>query len=191
MSCFQKISQDEFLALKIFDKFCLHLSWQVFLGDPHRCTCTTFMKEKDLCKHICWILLKKFRVPRSNPSETFLLEETFLIDCWAVEQSQWSSTGHNQCNKLSSFLLLHESMCSLSQPLCNGVILSCGFWLKSHMRYNLQFPGSLDSWRGKSMKFSKGLLRRKLGHHTGRGRWPKKPKRTRVLVKMVLYSPWF
>ncbi|XP_063964802.1 E3 ubiquitin-protein ligase ZSWIM2-like [Lytechinus pictus] len=39
---------------------------KVFLGDPHKCTCTTFRKEKDLCKHICWVLLKKFRLERNN-----------------------------------------------------------------------------------------------------------------------------
>jgi len=41
---------------------------QVFLGDPHRCTCAMFRKENDLCKHICWLLLKKFRVPSHDPS---------------------------------------------------------------------------------------------------------------------------
>ncbi|XP_077978469.1 E3 ubiquitin-protein ligase Zswim2-like [Glandiceps talaboti] len=40
---------------------------KVFLGDPHTCTCQTFKKDKDLCPHICWVLLKKFRVPRQNP----------------------------------------------------------------------------------------------------------------------------
>ncbi|XP_022080049.1 E3 ubiquitin-protein ligase Zswim2-like [Acanthaster planci] len=40
---------------------------KVFLGDPHSCTCSVFQKERDLCKHICWVLLKKFRVPRQNP----------------------------------------------------------------------------------------------------------------------------
>lgn len=42
-------------------------NFKVFLGDPHRCTCAVYMKEKDLCKHICWALLKKFRIPRQNP----------------------------------------------------------------------------------------------------------------------------
>ena len=27
---------------------------KVFLGDPHSCTCPTFVKEKDLCIHILW-----------------------------------------------------------------------------------------------------------------------------------------
>jgi E3 ubiquitin-protein ligase ZSWIM2 len=40
---------------------------KVSLGDPHRCSCATFIKEKDICKHISWLLLKKFRVSRDNP----------------------------------------------------------------------------------------------------------------------------
>lgn len=40
---------------------------KVFLGDQHSCTCQTFMKEKELCVHILWVLLKKFRVPKENP----------------------------------------------------------------------------------------------------------------------------
>uniref|UniRef100_A0A672JVJ4 E3 ubiquitin-protein ligase Zswim2-like n=1 Tax=Sinocyclocheilus grahami TaxID=75366 RepID=A0A672JVJ4_SINGR len=37
--------------------------YKVCLGDPHTCTCPTFQKEKDLCTHICWILMRKFRLP--------------------------------------------------------------------------------------------------------------------------------
>ena len=40
---------------------------RVFIGDPHKCSCSAFVKERDVCKHICWVLLKKFRVPRHNP----------------------------------------------------------------------------------------------------------------------------
>lgn len=40
---------------------------KAFLGDPHSCTCTQFLKDRDLCKHICWLLLRKFRVPQTNP----------------------------------------------------------------------------------------------------------------------------
>ncbi|XP_056605996.1 E3 ubiquitin-protein ligase ZSWIM2 isoform X2 [Triplophysa dalaica] len=40
--------------------------YKVCLGDPHTCTCPTFYKEKDLCQHICWILMRKFRLPRDH-----------------------------------------------------------------------------------------------------------------------------
>ncbi|XP_077175478.1 E3 ubiquitin-protein ligase ZSWIM2 [Paroedura picta] len=39
---------------------------KVSLGNPHSCSCSTFGKEKDLCKHICWLLLKKFKLPRNH-----------------------------------------------------------------------------------------------------------------------------
>ncbi|XP_075789884.1 E3 ubiquitin-protein ligase ZSWIM2 isoform X2 [Pelodiscus sinensis] len=39
---------------------------RVFLGQPHSCSCAAFLREKDLCSHICWILLKKFKVPRNH-----------------------------------------------------------------------------------------------------------------------------
>nr|XP_020666287.1 E3 ubiquitin-protein ligase ZSWIM2 isoform X1 [Pogona vitticeps] len=39
---------------------------RVFLGNPHKCSCAVFVNEKDLCKHICWLLLKKFKLPRDH-----------------------------------------------------------------------------------------------------------------------------
>ncbi|KAI3388322.1 hypothetical protein SNEBB_004680 [Seison nebaliae] len=38
------------------------------LGNIHYCSCSTFSHNVDeLCEHICWLLLKKFRIPKSNP----------------------------------------------------------------------------------------------------------------------------
>ncbi|XP_060774083.1 E3 ubiquitin-protein ligase ZSWIM2 [Neoarius graeffei] len=55
-------------------------NYKVFLGDPHTCTCGTFQKEKDLCKHICWILMRKFRLPRDHEYcfQTGLVERQIL-----------------------------------------------------------------------------------------------------------------
>eukprot|EP00731_Ephydatia_muelleri_P007698 Em0004g36a len=39
---------------------------KVCLGNTHECSCPAFIKEKELCLHILWILLKKFRVSRDN-----------------------------------------------------------------------------------------------------------------------------
>ncbi|XP_049426278.1 E3 ubiquitin-protein ligase ZSWIM2 [Epinephelus fuscoguttatus] len=41
-------------------------NFKVFLGDPHTCTCPVFTREQELCKHICWVLLRKFRLPREH-----------------------------------------------------------------------------------------------------------------------------
>lgn len=48
-------------------------NFKVFLGDTHTCSCSVFKKEKDLCKHICWLLLKKFRIQRNDPCNNFIL----------------------------------------------------------------------------------------------------------------------
>ncbi|XP_058404633.1 E3 ubiquitin-protein ligase ZSWIM2 [Diceros bicornis minor] len=42
--------------------------FRVFLGNPHFCDCSRFLKGGELCKHICWVLLKKFRLPRNHES---------------------------------------------------------------------------------------------------------------------------
>uniref|UniRef100_A0A8C4TMK2 Zinc finger, SWIM-type containing 2 n=1 Tax=Erpetoichthys calabaricus TaxID=27687 RepID=A0A8C4TMK2_ERPCA len=39
---------------------------RVSLGDPHTCSCSVFQRERDLCKHVCWVLLKKFQLPRGH-----------------------------------------------------------------------------------------------------------------------------
>ncbi|XP_054480006.1 E3 ubiquitin-protein ligase ZSWIM2 [Anoplopoma fimbria] len=39
---------------------------KVCLGDPHTCTCPVFTKDQEPCKHICWVLLRKFRLPREH-----------------------------------------------------------------------------------------------------------------------------
>jgi len=41
--------------------------YKVTLGAVHSCTCFGFRKEKSLCRHICWIILKKFKIPPSHP----------------------------------------------------------------------------------------------------------------------------
>ncbi|XP_039998399.1 E3 ubiquitin-protein ligase ZSWIM2 isoform X2 [Xiphias gladius] len=41
-------------------------NFKVCLGDPHTCTCPVFTKEQEPCKHIFWILLRKFRLPREH-----------------------------------------------------------------------------------------------------------------------------
>ncbi|XP_041834976.1 E3 ubiquitin-protein ligase ZSWIM2 [Melanotaenia boesemani] len=42
------------------------LHFKVRLGDPHTCTCPVFIKKQELCKHICWVLLCKFSLPREH-----------------------------------------------------------------------------------------------------------------------------
>ncbi|XP_043966414.1 E3 ubiquitin-protein ligase ZSWIM2 isoform X2 [Gambusia affinis] len=39
---------------------------KVCLGERHTCTCPTFAREREPCKHICWLLLRKFQLPREH-----------------------------------------------------------------------------------------------------------------------------
>ncbi|KAM9328348.1 E3 ubiquitin-protein ligase ZSWIM2 [Pholidichthys leucotaenia] len=41
-------------------------SFKVCLGDTHTCTCPVSTKEQEPCKHICWVLLRKFGLPREH-----------------------------------------------------------------------------------------------------------------------------
>ena len=41
--------------------------YKVTLGAIHSCTCFGYRKEKALCRHICWIILKKFKIPIGHP----------------------------------------------------------------------------------------------------------------------------
>ncbi|MED6232501.1 hypothetical protein ATANTOWER_031345 [Ataeniobius toweri] len=41
-------------------------SFKVCLGEPHTCTCPAFTKEQQPCKHICWLFLRKFRLPKEH-----------------------------------------------------------------------------------------------------------------------------
>ncbi|NWZ32551.1 ZSWM2 ligase, partial [Asarcornis scutulata] len=45
---------------------CWALSLQVLLGAPHSCSCGTARAGAGLCEHLCWILLKKYRLPRDH-----------------------------------------------------------------------------------------------------------------------------
>jgi len=41
--------------------------FKVLLGSVHSCDCNFFLKEKELCKHILWILIRKFRIQKDDP----------------------------------------------------------------------------------------------------------------------------
>uniref|UniRef100_A0A1I8HYT8 SWIM-type domain-containing protein n=2 Tax=Macrostomum lignano TaxID=282301 RepID=A0A1I8HYT8_9PLAT len=40
---------------------------KVLIGDPHHCSCSEFRRDRDLCRHICWLLLRRFRIDRDDP----------------------------------------------------------------------------------------------------------------------------
>ncbi|XP_003791500.1 E3 ubiquitin-protein ligase ZSWIM2 [Otolemur garnettii] len=74
--------------------------FRVFLGNPHVCNCPTFLKGGELCKHICWILLKKFKLPRNHESAFQLgLVEGEINDLLrGIHRVQTPQTGTNDEN---------------------------------------------------------------------------------------------
>lgn len=45
----------------------LSSKFKVALGGKSSCSCPGFRSDDELCTHILWVLLRKLRVPRSNP----------------------------------------------------------------------------------------------------------------------------
>ncbi|CAH8512495.1 E3 ubiquitin-protein ligase Zswim2 [Schistosoma haematobium] len=41
--------------------------YKVQLGDVHTCSCGDFTKSRELCVHLCWILIRRFKVDPNNP----------------------------------------------------------------------------------------------------------------------------
>ncbi|XP_007957814.1 E3 ubiquitin-protein ligase ZSWIM2 [Orycteropus afer afer] len=74
--------------------------FRVFLGNPHSCNCSTFLKGGDLCKHICWVLLKKFKLPRNHESAFQLgLMEAEISDLLrGIHRVQTPQPGTNEEN---------------------------------------------------------------------------------------------
>ena len=45
---------------------------KVLIGEVNKCSCVAFIKSPDEpCKHICWLFLKKFKIPAEDPSWWF------------------------------------------------------------------------------------------------------------------------
>uniref|UniRef100_A0A8C7PJC1 Zinc finger, SWIM-type containing 2 n=1 Tax=Oncorhynchus mykiss TaxID=8022 RepID=A0A8C7PJC1_ONCMY len=76
-------------------------NFKVFLGDPHTCTCSTFHKERDLCKHICWVLLRKFRLPREHEYcfQQVLVERQILELLQGLHRSRTPRPVHPPCSE--------------------------------------------------------------------------------------------
>nr|XP_008171001.2 E3 ubiquitin-protein ligase ZSWIM2 isoform X4 [Chrysemys picta bellii] len=104
---------------------------RVFLGEPHSCTCATFLREKDLCSHICWILLKKFKIPRNHEYAFQLgLLEGEINDI--LQQLQQEQTLPPRANTLSTKTLQKEDDGYINQkeidaedvcPICQEELL--------------------------------------------------------------------
>lgn len=62
-------------------------NFEVFIGERHTCTCKSYVRDRDLCKHICWILLKKFRLNKHDPSTVLSFLFIYLVS-WQLGMSE-------------------------------------------------------------------------------------------------------
>ncbi|CAF0715727.1 unnamed protein product [Adineta steineri] len=78
-------------------------TFKVFLGDQHQCTCNVFQRDREVCKHLCWLLLKRFRVPRTNPMvwQKGLVEREIneLLRGLVQPDNERNKSHHNQNTK--------------------------------------------------------------------------------------------
>ncbi|XP_007963768.3 E3 ubiquitin-protein ligase ZSWIM2 [Chlorocebus sabaeus] len=103
-----------------------YMDFRVFLGDPHVCNCSTFLKGGELCKHICWVLLKKFKLPRNHESALQLgLGEREISDLLRgihrVQTPQPGTNDHNEHVEEDGYIKQKEidsdDICSICQEL--------------------------------------------------------------------------
>ncbi|KAG8004464.1 E3 ubiquitin-protein ligase Zswim2, partial [Nibea albiflora] len=71
--------------------------FKVCLGDPHTCTCPVFTREQEPCKHICWVLLRRFRLPREHEYsfQHGLVERQILEVLQGSHQTEAHRTGND------------------------------------------------------------------------------------------------
>ncbi|XP_035160213.2 E3 ubiquitin-protein ligase ZSWIM2 isoform X2 [Callithrix jacchus] len=101
-------------------------NFRVFLGNPHVCNCSTFLQGGELCKHICWVLLKKFKLPRNHESALRMgLGEREINDLLRgihrVQTPQPGTDDKNEHVKEDEYIkqkeIDSEDICSICQEL--------------------------------------------------------------------------
>uniref|UniRef100_A0A8C9DFQ9 RING-type E3 ubiquitin transferase n=1 Tax=Prolemur simus TaxID=1328070 RepID=A0A8C9DFQ9_PROSS len=101
---------------------------RVFLGNPHVCNCSTFLKGGELCKHICWVLLKKFKLPRNHESafQLGLVEgeiNDLLRGIHRIQTPQPGTTDENAHIEEDGYIEQKEIGSEDICPICQEVLL--------------------------------------------------------------------
>jgi len=101
---------------------------KVFLGDPNSCTCSTFMKERELCIHILWVLLRKFRIGKENP----LVFQKALVEREIQEILQGHHIRKQESAKMTDVVLDGKEKLIAKNideddvcPICQEELLDC------------------------------------------------------------------
>ncbi|XP_038194200.1 E3 ubiquitin-protein ligase ZSWIM2 [Arvicola amphibius] len=103
-------------------------NFRVLLGNPHECNCPTFLKKGELCKHICWVLLKKFKLPRNHESafQPGLTEGEINDLLRGIHQVQTPKRGardENTCVEEDGCLRQKDISAEDVCPICQEVLL--------------------------------------------------------------------
>ncbi|XP_028740291.1 E3 ubiquitin-protein ligase ZSWIM2 [Peromyscus leucopus] len=103
-------------------------NFRVLLGNPHECNCPTFLKSGELCKHICWVLLKKFKLPRDHESafQLGLVEgeiNNLLRGIHQVHTPQLGASGENARVEEDGCLKQKDISTEDICPICQEVLL--------------------------------------------------------------------
>ncbi|NXD12534.1 ZSWM2 ligase, partial [Nothocercus nigrocapillus] len=102
---------------------------QVVLGEPHSCSCAAFRKERLLCRHLCWILLKKYRLPRDHEyaCKLGLLEREIEDMLQRLQQEQTSSPEKTAFSPSlnEEILFIHQKEIGIEDicPICQEEFL--------------------------------------------------------------------
>ncbi|EUB63501.1 Zinc finger SWIM domain-containing protein 2 [Echinococcus granulosus] len=113
--------------------------FKVFIGERHTCSCKVFVKENDLCKHICWILLKRFRLDRHDPNrfdivscpmcrgefsklEDLILETTLCENYFAKTNMLVRNTDSLSNSITRDFEVPEEHNCMCTDCNCSPII---------------------------------------------------------------------
>ncbi|NWI11636.1 ZSWM2 ligase, partial [Crypturellus soui] len=105
--------------------------WQVVLGEPHACSCAAFRRERGLCKHLCWILLKKYRLPRDHEYafKSGLLEREIEDILQRLQQEQTlrpeQTAFSPTLNEENQILFIHQKEIDIEDvcPICQEEFL--------------------------------------------------------------------
>lgn len=88
----------------------------VFLGSENSCNCPSFLKDKELCIHILWVILKKLRVPKENS----LVYQLSLGECCIPAWQAYLLSGKRDRPNLARQLATPRRS---GRPACTGARL--------------------------------------------------------------------
>ncbi|CAH8490850.1 unnamed protein product [Schistosoma turkestanicum] len=119
--------------------------YRVHLGDVHTCSCSDYTKNHELCIHLCWILIKRFKVDPNNPVswQRGLVEREIaaLLNGQYSEVNQVTNVTESNNKVLDGDNKFDEKLsCNVQRKIAeNDVCPICQEDLFSHIRQPVTF----------------------------------------------------